>query len=421
MYLKLVFYFLLTFISPALTLYLSFKEKNLQIRKWVIVSFFTVFGSLIQLSPSNDGAKYIEVVEQYYYSMNFGQFLQGLLNIIRLTPDFYQRGDPYVHIVSYISGGILQNSTFFFIIVSFVYGYFYVSSLLKVFYKYSIKNKTFLIVFIGVALVAWEGIEGVNTVRTWTGAWVLFYAVFNYFETKNIKYLILVALCPMIHFAYFIITIPVWFVVIFGIHKKLYIFLFLFSFSFTFNTAINAVQFIGNSSVLGEGRVSAYDQGQEYYQNEIVKNEKRTWYATLGAKTRYTALFLIIFILLLQGNYLKSMTKLEQYLFSVVLLMVFIANFSSIIPAMKFRTLRNAGIYILALVFLLLADNRFYTVKSFKPIVDLAFGIALVLLSIFLIYKTADIIYFTSVFIFLSPLIPWVFNDFNFSIRELLR
>jgi len=173
------------FISPALTLYVSFKENNLVVKKWVIILLITVFGSQILFTPTGDGTRYIQVVENHYMGMNFTGFIEGMLNIIRLTPDFYQRGDPYVHIISYISGGVFQSTTLFFVIVSFIFGYFYTNSLFNIFYKFKIKKFTFPIILFGAVLIFWEGIEGINTVRTWTGAWVLFYGTINYFEKKQ--------------------------------------------------------------------------------------------------------------------------------------------------------------------------------------------------------------------------------------------
>jgi len=422
MYNKVVYYIFLMFMSPALTLYVSFKENNLFIKKWVLILLITVFGSIILFTPAGDGVRYVEIVENHYIGMSFAEFSEGLINIFKLTPEFYQRGDPYVHIVSYISGGIFQSEKPFFIIISFIYGYFYISSLLKVFYKFKIQEFTLPIVLLGMVLIFWEGVEGINTVRTWTGAWVLFYSVISYFEKKQVKYLILIALCPLIHFAYFFISIPVWIVILFNVKPMFYTILYVTSFLFTFNTAGNFVEVIKNTSELGEGRVQAYDKGEEYYEEQSkLHKSTTTWYAAFGSPSRFIALNILIFILVIQGNFIKMMTGLERKLFSVALLMMVIANYSSAIPAMKTRTMRNAGIYVLAVTIMILIDKRFYLKKAIKPFVDIALLIIMGLFCIFLLYKFASLLYLLSVFIFLSPLIPWIFNDMNFSIRDIFK
>ena len=408
-------------ISPVLGLYFGLKEHNLLLKKWIIIIFVTIYGSTIVFPVGSDGAVYIEVVENYYFNMGFGEFIEGLKHILQLRPDYYQRGDPYVHIVSYISGGIFQSSRIFFIIVSFIYGYFYTSSLLKIFYKFKIKKFTIPIIFMGTVLVFWEGIEGINTVRTWTGAWVLFYASISYFEKKQIKYLILIALCPMIHFAYAIISIPVWVVILFNVKPIFYTMLYAISFMFALNTG-SIMDNIKGSSDLAEGRVEAYDRGDDYYAaRRELHNKQHNWYVTLGQNGRYQALNLLIALLLMQGNYFKVLKRLELSLFSIALLMAAMANFIGVIPAVYTRTMRNAGIYVLAVTIMILYDGRFYINKSLKPIVDVIFLVIMVFFSIFLLYKFIGFTYYLSAFIFFNPSLPWFLKEDNIPVRDIFR
>lgn len=418
---KLLNYLFILLISPALGLYFALREHNLLLKKWIIVIFITIFGSTIVLPLGSDGAAYIEFIDLYYLNMSFSEFLDGLNSLINLSPEYYQKGDPYIHIISYISGGIFQSSRMLFVIVSFIYAYFYTSSLLKVFYKFRIKKNTIPIIFFGVVLVFWEGIEGVNTIRTWTGAWVLFYSSMSYFETKKTKYLILIALTPLIHFAYLLISVAVWIVVLYKSRSKIYIALYIISFLFTINTGSFMSQ-VSESSELASGRVEAYDRGEDYYSELREKQQAQTnWYVNLGTTLRYNAIHILLIVFLIQGNYFKSMTRLETNLVSVAILMVALANLGSFIPAVYSRTMRNAGIYVLAVTVMLLIDNRFYINKYARQLLDFTLIIIMIFLTIFLVYKFIELSYYLSVFILFNPMAVWLFKEENIPLRDFFR
>jgi len=418
---KLLNYLFVLLISPVLGLFFGLKEHNLVLKKWVIILFITLFGSTIVLQSGSDGATYVDIVDNFYLRMSFDEFIQGLNSIINLSPEYYQRGDPYVHILSYLAGGIFQSSQTLFVMVSFIYGYFYTSALLKVFYKFKIRKYTFPIIFFGVVLVFWEGLEAMVTIRTWTGAWVLFYSSMSYFETNKKKYLFLIALTPLIHFAYFFISIPVWIVILYKSRSKIYLALYIVSFVYTINAG-SFITSVSQSSDLASGRIVAYDRGEDYYSElRTRQSSQKNWYVNLGTTLRNNSIHLLLLVFLIQGNYFKSMTSFETNLVSVALLMVALANFGSFIPAVYSRTMRNAGIYVLAVTVMLLIDNRFYINKYARQIIDFTLITVMIFMGIFLLYKFIGLTYFLSAFLFLNPSLPWFLKENNIPVRDIFR
>jgi hypothetical protein len=324
--------------------------------------------------------------------------------------------------LSYLTGAVLGLPQFFFVFVSFIYAYFFSKSLFRLLrftsgLKYSWLFYGFVLVFI-----LWKNIEGINTVRTWTGLWVLFYGALSYFETKKKKYLLLMALPPFIHIGYFAMAIPAWIVVVLG--KRPLIFALIFALSF-FSPIINQGIFLSEleKTEVGQSKIRGYYIEEQNTSSEILDQYSGSnWYLkALQLGVHRWGINTIAFTLIIFGVYFGRMTNLESSLFSVGLLTGALSNSTWYIYALSNRSALIAGLFTLASLILLL--QRYYFQRPNTLLKGLQYNIisiAFFMMAPFIIYKLADLIQFISFFILAFPFIPWFSDEVNLSIREAL-
>lgn len=417
------FYTILMFLSPALTLFHSLRSSlDIKLKRRLMILFITIYGSIITISESADGYYHLQMVYLHYIDLPFTQFLSEVGDIFLFKTTSYVRGDLYVHVLSYFTGTLVRLPELFFVFASFVYAYFFTGSLISVFKSSETPIKySRILVGLAIVFVLWKNIEGINSIRTWTGAWVLFYACINYYHTKQKKYLILMLTPSLFHLAYFIMAIPAWIVLVAGVRRKLYIAIFILSFGGTFINPQTAFKGLSQTEV-GQEKVEGYDLSREDYIERKLSGGESTWYKRLQVMGLQdwginSLCFSCIFFLV----YRKNMNYLESNLFSIGLLTIALSNSSWFIASLANRSATIAGIFILASVVLLLKRGHINEI-GFKKAkwLKLCFTISFVFFIPFIFYQIASMIYFISFYMLLFPFIPWFTSDINYSIREFI-
>jgi len=417
---KSVYTFYLMLFSPALALMLGLKEKSFQFKRVLLILFITFYGSTIVLSEGQDGLVHLDNVNEHYLDLPFVQFIKELIAILKFAPLYGTNDDVYIHALSYFVGGILGVPQLFFVFVSFIYAYFFSGSILKVAQVLPQTKISFFFYFFSVIFILQKNIEGINTVRTWTGFWILFYAAFSYFETRKTKYLLLLFIPPFVHVAYFIMAIPAWGIALFGSRFKIvYVSIFVSSFFVGLNQ--NAVMKGLSQTEVGESKAQGYyveDEGD----SKLAKYENATWYRKVQKYgLQKIPIYIIVFTLIFSGVYFKGMNVLETNLFSIGILTMALSNFSVFLYALNARTELIASVFIYAAFLLLLKRGCFDKEKArFYDAYQIIFLIATLFSIPFIIFKIADLIYYISFFMLSLPFIPWLSNEFNFSIRDFL-
>jgi hypothetical protein len=419
--------FLLFFLSPLLGLISGLRTLDRKGKLWVFSMFGLFYGVLILYTEGNDASKHAAKVEEY---QQFGiyEFFYRLVKIVTLTPIDQNVTEPYLHFLLALSGSLFKSSFILFGLVGVVYGYFYGSALLKVI-KFNKTDKISLIVFSLIILfVIHRSYEGMQTIRSWTGMWVLFNGVAGYHLTKNRKYIILIFLSPLFHLMYAFIALPSILVILFPkVSPKLIIGLYLFSFMFNINTS--SILNLASQNDLTQKRMGAYyriDEGTgEGIDTISIRNESadenRVWYASLGKSSAvYTGATIFIVTLIIFGFFSKNkLTDLEYGLLATCILMASLANFMNFSFAFYSRIMANATTYILAVMLLLAIRRQFeYINASFlkRSIVWLGFLIFIPKIIFFL----SSFMLMTSYLLIALPVLRLFGEDFNFSIRELV-
>ena len=410
------------FISPAIALIFGMKLRHYQLKRILLTLAITLFGSTILISEANDGYRHLDKVYTHYLDLSFAQFIDESEMILIMNPSPDTNDDLYIHFLSFFVGGILGAPELFFVFVSFIYAYFFSGSVLKILKLDSNSKANFFYYAFAIIFLSIKNIEGINTVRTWTGLWVLFYSVLSYFETKNPKYLLLSLLPPFFHIGFFVMIVPAWVVIFFGSRFKL-VFSIMFILSFFYS--LNNSYIVDNLSrtELGRSKVQAYyiEEDANNGENRVQKSND-AWYRRLyrAGIDRYPRDILVIY-LIVSGIYFYSMTSLEQKLFSIGILTVTLSNLSSFIYALSNRASVVGSVFILSSFVLLLRRGVFLKENSSNYFFTSTLFFIIIFLYIpFVVFRLAELIYYISFFMLFFPFIPWIFDETNLSIRQFI-
>ena len=411
-------------ISPILALVQGLRSKDQRYQRWVLTLFATIYASTFSLKGIGDGTRHWQRVYDYYTDLSFSQFWSDLIGIILFRTNAFVNDDVYIHLLSYFVGGVLGAPGLFFVFVGFVYGYFFAGSMVKIFRCFPSFFQHFPYFIIAVYFIAILNLQSMNTVRTWTGFWVMFYGVLQYHETRRLKYFALIFAAPLIHIGYFIMALPIWAVVFLPLKRYWIMIVYVASFSFTFITP----QFVMSSLQsleLEAGRAKAqdyYTETKETVAGRIEKFGGSRWYRVYKKSGILDwAVVGIVLVFLINGDYLRRMDSLESLLFSAGLASKVLSNSIWFIWAASNRSATIANLFVLAAITVYwqrnyLAGKAIDLYVLLKPVLYTAI---LFIITGFFFYLSNTLEYL-SAYIFFLPELAWTNEDIKITIRELL-
>jgi hypothetical protein len=424
-----VFLFL---VSPILGLFYGIKSGSLKVIRWSIFAYTVIYGSLFyslfygkEEEGANDGVRHLAKAERHYQYLDFSTWWEELIAILSLDPINNTQSDVFIHVISYIAVGIFGAPFLFFTLVAAVYGYFFSGALVKIFSYIDWKsgyNLRFFYFFL-VLLILWRTPDAMQTVRTWTGMWVLIYALLSYHETKNKKYMLL-ALCPLfIHIGYAMLGIAYWAVLFTGFRNpKIYFIIFIFS--IFVSNVVEQTGFLdfAAQTEIGEKKSKAYylegDRADEYYESKQESSANfYKKYVELNIH-HYVLSGIIIFMFVFLRK--RGFGELENTLFSYALAGASFSNFFTPIFAVHNRGWFIAGFLIISLlvIFLSKQDLRKIPLSSLK--VKFPLFISALATIPFMLFFISSFLFFTSSNIILMPLIIWIVPESGFTIRDVI-
>lgn len=423
---KYVYSIIFTFIMPFFVLWQSVKSRSNAFTRWGITLFFTIYGSTIMLNQGADGYRHRQKVYDLYMDMSFERFIIETAQMLALQPTLSGAQDPYKHIVSYIVGAVLQMPGLFFVVIAFVYGYFFSGAMLMVFRNFFNVKKNWIFWSFAAMFFLLKNIEGVNTVRTWTGLWVLFFGAVKYYETKKLKYLILMLCPPLIHFGYFVMIIPALGVLILGNRPILYGTVFVLS---SFANIINpqaATEQISKTE-LGEQKIRGYYVEEEQSTEQKLEAQETKggvkWYRRFQkAGIQIYAMNILIYSLLFYRVYPRSLNKLEGKIFATGMMTLAFSNVTWFLPAVSNRTSIIGFVFVLAAFVMFMQRTGFHLgLKGSKFPLKLGVTVAAIGFIPFLVYNISTLLDYPSFFLFYAPFVVWFDAGLNLSIKEVLR
>ena len=423
---------LASLVAPILLLISAWRTNSERYRHWLLTAFVTMYGATIAIryDPSGeggDGVRHLLLVYEHYVGMSFFTFLSDLWAVLSLqvASDPAIR-DVYKHLVSYFVGAVLGQPQLFFTVIAFVYGYFFIGSLLEISRHLQWQKLNYIILGFAVLLFILKNIEGINTIRTWTGLWILVYACLKYYDSKKRRYLFLMFAPPLVHFGYFVMILPALTVLIFGTHARLYAILFLASSMTTFFNPGDIAELVATTE-RGEVAVSGYlveeQESFEETRQRVMAMETRWWHQFSKLGIQKWALNVLIYTLLAGGIYFVFMNYRQKTLFSIGLLTLTMSNSMWFFTALSNRTWLIGCLFILA-SFLMMRTNPttapklVYRVPRFYK-----FGVQLSLFLFipFFVFNLSILLDYPSFFMFVAPFLVWIDPDINMSIKYVLQ
>ena len=426
------FLILASIVAPILLLVAAWKTSSQRYRHWLLTAFVTMYGATISIryDPTGqgaDGVRHLLLVYEHYVGMTFATFLSDLWYVATLQ-DASDPGirDVYKHLVSYFVGGVLGQPQLFFTVVAFVYGYFFTGSLLEIFRHVRWSRFNYVLLGLAALLFLIKNIEGVNTVRTWTGLWVLVYACLRYYDTRKGRYAVMMCLPPLIHFGYFIMVLPALAVLILGSRPKLYAAIFLLSSVTTFVNPGDIVDVVSTTERGAEAVAGYYIEEEATFEERVAmaKNMGGRWYNTIRfLGIQKWALILLVCTLLASGIYFSVMDYRQKSLFSVGLLTLALSNATWFLFALSNRSWLIGSVFILAAFIMARTNPSTYPdlIARAPPYYKWGVNLSLLMFFPFFLYNLSIIIDYPSVFMFVAPFLVWLEPEMNMSIKYVLQ
>ncbi len=431
---KFKYNLILYFLSPILGLFYGLKSGNYKYIRWSIFVFTIFYGSLLTFNllggalgsdAGSDGARHWNSVYEHYQYLDIGVWWNELKSILAFSPKSTTKDDPFIHFLSFFVGGILRMPGLFWVVLSIVYGYFSSGVIVKILQRINWKtghNKFYFAFFLFIFLLSFSPLN-MQTVRTWTGMWVLVYAVLSYEETKKKKYLFL-ALAPVtIHVGYFALGIGIWFVLFTGIRNLRFLF-FGFVASIFLSTAID---FLGLDQViaqtpLGSSKLDAYyvdDKKAENFETRLQESETNFYKRYEEYKIqKYVFSAMLLFLYFVFSK--RSLSHFQKTLLSYALAMAIVSNLFTLLYAVHNRGWIIASFFIFSLMLIILSNRTLPKRKLGFLIYQLPLFLITVTIIPYMLFVLSRFINFTSGYILITPFFSWFDGDLSFSLKDIL-
>ena len=408
---------------PILLLVDLTKRRSEKEQRFLIWLFFVVFG--VTFIMGGDMVSHQWRVETYFAQLGFAQFLDDLWQILTFRTTEYGARELYNHVISYFFGGVLDLPGLYVPFVAAVYGYFFAGSVVLILRHLEWSKLNYVLAAFVLLFLCIQGLQGVQTVRTWTGMWILVYACLKYYETGKTRYLALMFVPPFIHFGYWLMAIPAWIVLVYGSRPLLYTGLLAVS-SFTAFIPAEPVNNLIGRTDRGAASLQAYAREQQV-EDRIARFERNVqqtnWYnAYRQAGLHRWAPIILVLTLYFSLIYSQAMSSFQRRIFSVGVLTLAFSNLMWFVSAVHNRTLIIASIFILAGFLMARFDpDRAKYFRGLPPYyqwgLHLTFLVWLPML-LFAISVTFDRL---SIFAFAVPFLVLIDPELNMPVKEALR
>jgi hypothetical protein len=414
-------YFLLMFISPVIALAVAIKHASAKNLTLVTKLFFTFFGALYYYgSDGADGIKHLQSVRDYYIGMSFATFFTDCLDLLLLNPKPYAN-DVYKHVLSFIAG-FFNFPELIHLLAGLVLGYYFSQSMYLLYKSKGSFNVSIYVIFFLVIFVTTRTLIGLNSIRMWTGLWVLFYYSISYWNKKSVFNLVALVIIPLFfHFSYAIFVLPILASIFLRKFRLFVVLLYVISFSFSFNfTAIQS--FLPQDNELFEKKSGYVQTDDRIEQNKIAhkkNNENSDLFVTLGTSIYRSHSIPFLCILIIYFLFMNKKDDLINFLLVSGLVMLTFSNVVGFSPSISGRTFTIASTYLLAgslLVMRTLYNVDSNLAKSWR----LGSVVFFIISAPFLFYNIVFILRIVSAFLLFLPAVSIFIGDSDISIRDFI-
>lgn len=415
-------------VAPPLLLLEAWYTRSTRYRHWLLTGFFALYGATIGIAydPTGagpDGVRHLLNVHLHYVDLPFADFVRELWEILSLQVGTAPSKDVYIHVVSYLVGGVLGIPALFFTVIGAVYGYFFSGSMLVIFRGFGRARLPLITLLLIANFFLFKNIEGVNTVRTWTGLWVLVYATLQYYQTRRFRYIVLMAMPPFIHLGYFIMALPAYAVTLLGSRVVVYAIFFSLSSTTTLLNPGTVVEVVG-STERGAGAIDGYYREELRTGEEVLESQagNRVWLALYKLGVQRWALNVLIYTLLICGILTVTMNAFEKYIASIGLLTLTLSNSMWFLYAVHNRAWIIGAVFLgAAFTMMRLREAGRFRVPRFRFAYQIGTAASALLFVPFFFYNLSILLDFPSFFLLAAPFLVWLDPSVNLTIKEALR
>ncbi|MBX9889405.1 MAG: hypothetical protein K2Y30_15910 [Flavobacteriaceae bacterium] len=420
-------YLILIFlISPFLGIVKVFKIKDEKTITFFGTLLFGLVGSTFVYIKGTDGHSHLMKAIVFYTDMSLGDFFTKTYEIITFNSTKGST-DLYLHIISYLSASVLQNPSLIHVFAGLVLGYFFTKSVLLVMRDNLETKKGYILIGFIVLFLLVKSIGALNSIRMWTGMWVLFYGTYSYAINKEKKYLYIILFSVLVHFSYVLILIPV--VISYVAQKRKIIVTFVYALSFFTTLGFSVFQaYIPESDLLEKKqKYTVIDSNEKAKlfektaQNAKAANANLNFYKGSG-EINYLNYSIVGLTILLLFFYLRRETDAKlNFLIAIGVGLYTFANLVSFSPALQGRSKTIAATFILAAaIHLQFTMNKYLLSQKTKRIFNTGFVLFLISVIPMFLFQISDIMYNISFFILLFPQVSWFLGDGDYSIRGVI-
>lgn len=416
----------LFFVSPFLGLLNIFKLRNEKEIVFFVMLFFGLAGSVAVFEKGSDGFTHRFNAEKDYLDMTLPQFVEKSYQILSFN-SVEGSTDIYIHSISFLSASILQAPDLTHVFSALVLGFFFSKSVLLVL-KDNLNAKKGAILLGCIALfLLIRSLGALNSIRMWTGMWVLFYGTYSWALTKEKKYLFVSLFAVFVHFSYGVILIPV--IIGYLLQNRKILLVTIYAVSFFSTLGFNVVESYIPQSKLIESKQKTYgitsDEDEDRYEdNEEIRkvaNENSNFYKSIGQQIYFSYSIVGLSIILIFFYLRKDVDVNLKFLVATGLSIYLFSNLVAFSPSLQFRTKMIAATFILAsAIHLQLRLNNYNLSKKNSRRLNIGLVAFLISSIPVALFHLSYLLQMISFFIFLFPEISWLLGDGDYSIRNVL-
>ncbi len=405
-------------ISPLYVLSQLFKIKDAKSIILIGTIFFGIIGSIYVYVPQSDGHTHLIEVRDTYINMSFSEFLDKGVYILSFK-ESTGVVDIYMHTLSFLSGGVFGIPELLHVFAGLVYGYFYIQGVVFLFRSLNTKNVGFIFLSVIVLFFAYRRITGLNSIRMWTAAWVLFCGAIGWSANKRKKYFMYMLSAPFFHFSFLGLLLPTFVALLFA--RRKWILLASWVISFGFALSYEVVQgYIPDISVVKSREATLSVQVDE---SGNTFEEDSRFYRKYGPLLfrRFSIVILTLLSFWLSFRSFIDKDNIFTNMLAIGAILYAFGNIFEFSPAVSGRSQAIAGVFILAAIIRFIGLYRVLQMPR-RSLSYIRIGLSVTLISsipIFLFHLSYAISMLSAFALILAPL-SWVLGSDDFSIRDMI-
>ena len=413
------------FVSPVLLLWIIFKCRSEKLSRIAITLFCVAFGLTMEMGNStSDGIRHIARVEYYYMDMGWSQFLSELGQIFLLKGTPAPVFDPFIHIISFLAGGVAQQPLLLYALSGLVFGWFFSGTVLIALRNLKWAKVTYILAFVIALALLLRGIQYIQSIRMWTGMWIVLYGAFSYCIDRRKSGLVTILFAPLVHFAYLVIVPVILAAILFRKKRKLITWVFLATAVFSFDLRpATMVDF--ESSELLESRASYVKEDSDVSAfSEFASRAQSTSLHNAATRAGVPKIGYSLFaaVLLLSG-FTRGLRAHQKDIVFVSIAVLAFSNLSFGIPAIPGRTtLIAANSLLLAYIYVRTSSGqrRFTRTPWESGLYKFGTNVSFLFMFPMLLFSLSVITHYFSMYMFALPFLVIIDPDGNLSLKEFM-